>query len=117
MWGFVGVGSFPVGAVGECGVGGEEGGWCDASDGALRTEELPVGKGKALAEGGCAGAIGGCGGFYEVEWSLEKEGGVGEGNGVSPGDVLGGVGCDGGFKPCVITSNQRLLQGANQESC
>ena len=61
-------------------------------------EEFPEGEGDELAEGGCAGAVGGGGWVEKVEGTLEVGGWVGERDGVRPGDVSTGVGGDVGFE-------------------
>ena len=61
-------------------------------------EEFPEGEGDELAEGGCAGAVGGGGWVEKVEGPLEMGRWAGEGDGVRPGDVSAGVGGDVGFE-------------------
>ena len=99
--------TLPTRAFGWGGCGGLKSGWNDAAHIALFAKEFPSGEGKALTEGGCAGAIGGVMGGDEVKRSLEEEGGVSEGNGVGPSDAFGGVGGGGWleFNSFVVVNN------------
>ena len=70
---------------GGCCGGGKQGWWNDASHGTLVAKEFPQIPSCELVEGGCAGCANCIARVDDVEWSLEKEGGVGQQNGVSPG--------------------------------